>query len=378
MGTISRPKKLGILRQDHFRYEDDRVLDVVLMGNKAPLGRDEGEGHHPRQVRHQRGGRQPAGRAGEASSPRRTATAPSPTAAALLEGLGIAPSPPRGPHEAAHRRPQAARAARPGALRQAPGAAARRAHQQPGHRLHPLAGDVPHGVRGRAHHHQPRPALPQRHLHAHRGHRLRDHHPVHRRLRRHGAGRRPRCARRVESENSEKKKKIAQLQDFVARFHAGTRASQVQSRIKQIDKLKIGRPEALEHRAALHPLRAEAGQRQADAAVRGHHQELRRPEGHPALQRRWCPRARRSASSARNGVGKSTLVKMLAGQMEPDAGKINWGHQASVGYLPQDHHGTIRKGTTAFELAARHRRPSSPTRRSPACSAGCSSRARSG
>ena len=35
LGTISRPKRLGILRQDHFRYEDTRVLDVVLMGNKA-------------------------------------------------------------------------------------------------------------------------------------------------------------------------------------------------------------------------------------------------------------------------------------------------------------------------------------------------------
>jgi ATPase subunit of ABC transporter with duplicated ATPase domains len=34
MGQISRPKRLGILRQDHFRYEDTRVLDVVLMGNK--------------------------------------------------------------------------------------------------------------------------------------------------------------------------------------------------------------------------------------------------------------------------------------------------------------------------------------------------------
>ncbi|MHB1845642.1 MAG: ABC-F family ATP-binding cassette domain-containing protein, partial [Deltaproteobacteria bacterium] len=44
---------------------------------------------------------------------------------------------------------------------------------------------------------------------------------------------------RVESENSEKAKKITQLQEFVARFHAGTRASQVQSRIRQIDKLQL-------------------------------------------------------------------------------------------------------------------------------------------
>ena len=34
--------------------------------------------------------------------------------------------------------------------------------------------------------------------------------------------------------------------------------------------------------------------------------------------------------------------------LEPDGGKIGWGHQASVGYLPQDHHGVVRKGTTCF------------------------------
>ena len=33
-GQVLRPKKLGTLRQDHFRYEDNRVLDVVLMGNR--------------------------------------------------------------------------------------------------------------------------------------------------------------------------------------------------------------------------------------------------------------------------------------------------------------------------------------------------------
>ncbi len=34
-GDIMRPKKLGILRQDHFQYEETRVLDVVMMGNKG-------------------------------------------------------------------------------------------------------------------------------------------------------------------------------------------------------------------------------------------------------------------------------------------------------------------------------------------------------
>src|SRR6185369_13570839 len=44
---------------------------------------------------------------------------------------------------------------------------------------------------------------------------------------------------KVEQENAERKKKIEQLQDFVARFAAGTRASQVQSRKKQIDRLQL-------------------------------------------------------------------------------------------------------------------------------------------
>jgi ATPase subunit of ABC transporter with duplicated ATPase domains len=50
----------------------------------------------------------------------------------------------------------------------------------------------------------------------------------------------------------------------------------------------------------------------------------------------------------KNGVGKSTLVKMLAGIETPDTGSITWGHAASVGYMPQDHHGIIKKGTTVY------------------------------
>ena len=34
-GAVIRPKRLGILRQDHFKYDEDRVIDVVLMGNSV-------------------------------------------------------------------------------------------------------------------------------------------------------------------------------------------------------------------------------------------------------------------------------------------------------------------------------------------------------
>jgi ATPase subunit of ABC transporter with duplicated ATPase domains len=51
----------------------------------------------------------------------------------------------------------------------------------------------------------------------------------------------------------------------------------------------------------------------------------------------------------RNGVGKTTLCKMLVGQLEPDEGTVTWGHEARAGYLAQDHREGIPDDTTAAE-----------------------------
>src|SRR5690349_17378530 len=34
-GTISRPKRLSVLKQDQYAFEKNRVLDVVIMGNRV-------------------------------------------------------------------------------------------------------------------------------------------------------------------------------------------------------------------------------------------------------------------------------------------------------------------------------------------------------
>jgi len=153
---------------------------------------------------------------------------------------------------------------------------------------------------------------------------------------------------RVESENAEKQKKISQLQDFVARFSAGTRASQVQSRKKQIEKLQLSDLKRSNIERPFIKL------------------EQKRPSGKQTLtveglDKRWpdrtvCEnfeslvlRGEKVAIIGRNGVGKTTLCKMLVGEVEPDAGKIAWGHEASVGYLAQDHRESIPNDTTAAQ-----------------------------
>ena len=50
-----------------------------------------------------------------------------------------------------------------------------------------------------------------------------------------------------------------------------------------------------------------------------------------------------------NGVGKTTLLRMLVGELEPDVGKLNWGVSAQIGYFPQDHKEALPPRTTPFE-----------------------------
>jgi ATPase subunit of ABC transporter with duplicated ATPase domains len=160
----------------------------------------------------------------------------------------------------------------------------------------------------------------------------------------------------VEKQNEQRDKKIAQLNDFIARFSAGTRSSQVQSRRKEVERL------------------------QTTELARSNIQRpyikfaMARPSGRVALEcsgvrkafgtHRVIPdldaivnRGEKVVLVGRNGVGKTTLLKALLGggdtglgsPADLDGGTVRWGHEVSIGYFPQDHAGEIRKGMTAVE-----------------------------
>ncbi|MFO0725874.1 MAG: ATP-binding cassette domain-containing protein [Myxococcota bacterium] len=153
---------------------------------------------------------------------------------------------------------------------------------------------------------------------------------------------------RVEQENFERKKKIDQLQDFVARFSAGTRASQVQSRKRQIDKLaltdlkksNIDRPFIF-----LQQARPSGKQTLTVEGLSKKFPGVTICEKFDTL----ITKGEKIAIVGKNGAGKTTLCRMLVGELAADAGKVTWGHQASVGYLAQDHRESIPDGTTVFE-----------------------------
>jgi len=161
---------------------------------------------------------------------------------------------------------------------------------------------------------------------------------------------------RIEADNAQREKKIAQLNDFIARFSAGTRSSQVQSRRKEVERL------------------------QTTELARSNIQrpyirfQMKRPSGRTVLECTGVTKAHgdlgviRNFSAivnrgekivlvGRNGVGKTTLLEALladapgvpASPDALDAGVVRWGHEVSVGYFAQDHTGAIEKGTTAVE-----------------------------
>jgi ATPase subunit of ABC transporter with duplicated ATPase domains len=160
----------------------------------------------------------------------------------------------------------------------------------------------------------------------------------------------------VESQNAQREKKIAQLNDFIARFSAGTRSSQVQSRRKEVERLQtteLARSNI--QRPYIRFLMNRPSGRMAleFSAVTKSYGDQRVIDGFSAV----VNRGDKIVIVGRNGVGKTTLLKALmsdapgrpAAPGDLDAGTTRWGHETSIGYFPQDHAGQIEKGLTAVE-----------------------------
>jgi ATPase subunit of ABC transporter with duplicated ATPase domains len=152
---------------------------------------------------------------------------------------------------------------------------------------------------------------------------------------------------RIESENAQREKKIAQLQDFIARFGAGTRSAQATSRKKEIERLQttvlarsnIARPYIkfeMKKPSGRHPLEFKT--------LRKSYGDLKVIDGFSAN----LERGEKIALLGRNGAGKTTLIRSLIrnapGFIDEserhfgvDAGTVRWGHEVSVGYFGQEH-----------------------------------------
>src|SRR3984893_1535119 len=158
---------------------------------------------------------------------------------------------------------------------------------------------------------------------------------------------------RIESENAVREKKIAQLNEFIARFSAGTRSAQGTSRKKEVERIQtselarsnIARPYIrfdMKAPSGRHPLECKGIAKSYDGlkVILPFTANLERGE--------------KIALIGRNGSGKTTLLKSLmrnaTGYVDDVdrefaivGGTVKWGHEVAVGYFAQDTTDSIAK-----------------------------------
>ena len=142
---------------------------------------------------------------------------------------------------------------------------------------------------------------------------------------------------RMRDGNAKKKAQIAELQTFVSRFSANaSKARQATSRAKQIEKIKL---EEIKPSSRVNPYirfeqrkkiqRVALGAKGLDKAYNGTSLfsglDLNIKAGE------------RLAVIGPNGIGKTTLLRCLVGDLTPNNGTVKWSENAEIGYFAQDH-----------------------------------------
>ncbi len=145
---------------------------------------------------------------------------------------------------------------------------------------------------------------------------------------------------RQANANAKAKERIAELQTFVRRFSANaSKAKQATSRLKLIDKLK---PEDVKPSSRQYPwIRFEYDDKDKlhRQAVEIENLGFAYPEGEQLFKNLSLTvnAGEKIAIIGENGVGKTTLLKLLNGELTPTAGTIKWTEKAKIGYFAQDH-----------------------------------------
>jgi ATPase subunit of ABC transporter with duplicated ATPase domains len=151
-------------------------------------------------------------------------------------------------------------------------------------------------------------------------------------------------------DNAKAKQQIADLQDFVRRFSANaSKAKQATSRAKQIDKIKV---EEFKPSSRQYPfIRFEFDDREK---LHRNAVELKKlSHGFDKTLfndlELMFEAGEKVAIIGENGIGKTTFLRCLAGDLAPKHGEVKWAEKAKLGYFAQDHEYEFEKGEDLFE-----------------------------
>lgn len=141
---------------------------------------------------------------------------------------------------------------------------------------------------------------------------------------------------RLLSDNAKKKAQISDLKAFVSRFSANaSKSKQATSRAKQIDKIQL---EDVKPSSRQNPfIRFEQSKKLHRLALEVEGLEKHFDKELFSGLNLMVEVGDRVAIIGPNGIGKTTLLKCLVGDLEPTTGEIKWSENSDVGYYAQDH-----------------------------------------
>jgi ATPase subunit of ABC transporter with duplicated ATPase domains len=155
---------------------------------------------------------------------------------------------------------------------------------------------------------------------------------------------------RQMADNAKKKAQIKELQDFVARFSANaSKAKQATSRQKQIEKIQL---DDIKPSSRVNPyIRFDQEKKLFRNAIEVSKLKQQYDDDQPLFENFsfMAEVGERIAIIGPNGIGKSTLVKTLVGELPGKAGEVKWSENANIGYYAQDHDHLFKNEQTLYE-----------------------------
>ncbi len=162
---------------------------------------------------------------------------------------------------------------------------------------------------------------------------------------------------RQYADNAKKKVQMAALQTFVSRFSANaSKARQATSRQRQLEKIKL---EDIKPSSRVNPyIRFSQDKKlyrlalEVNALAKGY-------GGTPLFSgfNLTVEVGERVAIIGPNGIGKTTLLRTLAGDLTPDNGTVKWSDNSTLGYFAQDHAADFDDDTNLYDWMDHWKQP---------------------
>jgi ATPase subunit of ABC transporter with duplicated ATPase domains len=160
---------------------------------------------------------------------------------------------------------------------------------------------------------------------------------------------------KVLASNAKAKERIADLQDFVRRFSANkSKARQATSRVKRIEKIKAESVEVKPSSRQYPFIRFDVDPKEKLHRLAVEVEKLSKKfEGmdKPLFSNLnlMVEAGEKIAIIGPNGIGKTTLLRLLAGDLTADFGRVKWAEKAKIGYFAQDHAADFAIDKTLFD-----------------------------